>query len=279
MKTPTDLQTILKELHNISGFRISIHDTRRNEIAAYPQALSGFCGFLQSHKGVRSICQENDAQAFAKVKESGEVYFYRCPFGLNEAIAPLYQFGELTGYLMMGQTLDVMEDSRSLVYRQAKPFVQDLHRLNQLIEEIPGCSREKMSSCIAIMRICAEYLTLTNRINLSDRSLAHAVKGYLTENYTQKLSIETLCRLFFCSPPTLMGTFKKAYGKTVNQYLTELRLSRAKELLQGSASIKEIAEATGFSDQNYFSKVFFKQVGISPSRYRTKQPVPQDSLS
>ena len=58
---------------------------------------------------------------------------------------------------------------------------------------------------------------------------------------------------------------------TVNDYITEVRLGEAmRMLLAGGQTIGEIALATGFSDQSYFSKVFSAKYGMPPSEYRTK---------
>lgn len=71
------------------------------------------------------------------------------------------------------------------------------------------------------------------------------------------------------SPSYLRHLFREQTGKTLTEYITELRISEAKKLLRSTDdSILSIALAVGFNDQSYFSKVFQKSVGTSPSRYR-----------
>lgn len=60
MEHPIELTDVLKELHNISGFRISVHDTDFKEIAAYPSELGPFCKLLQQNPDARKICVAND---------------------------------------------------------------------------------------------------------------------------------------------------------------------------------------------------------------------------
>ncbi len=269
MNPPLELMTVLKELYNISGFRVSVHDTEMNELAGYPAGNSRFCSFLQQYPKNHATCVETDNEAFEKVKAEEQIIIYRCKFGLYEAIAPLYDFDRLAGYLMMGQAMDAAEGSGEAIYQLCADQVDDRERLRQEISQIPTCSREKILSYLNIMRICAEYITLTNRLNVTDRNLSREVRTYLQENYGQKISIEQLARHFLCSKSTLMNNFKKAYGITVNQYLTQVRLDHAKKLLERrGVSIREIAELCGFSDQNYFSKVFYKAFDVTPSRYR-----------
>lgn len=62
--------------------------------------------------------------------------------------------------------------------------------------------------------------------------------------------------------------FKQATGKTIFNYLNELRIVKAKKLLEnGLHSISDVAEMTGFNDAYYFSKVFKKYAGTTPGRY------------
>lgn len=62
--------------------------------------------------------------------------------------------------------------------------------------------------------------------------------------------------------------FRQTTGKTIFQYLTEVRISHAKELL-GTTSLKisQVSEKVGFSDESYFSKVFKKMTGMTPMNY------------
>jgi AraC-like DNA-binding protein len=264
-----DLITVLKEMHNISGFRLSIYDINMHEIAAYPQHLSSFCSLVQENEEVRNRCIQNDAAAFEIVKNKQELYIYRCKFGLYEAVAPLYHFGVLSGYLMMGQTLDTKEDSKDFVYAKASKFLQDKENLKQVIACIPTTSEEQIFSCFSIMKICAEYISLSNRLNLTDKNLAHEIKKYINQNFATRITLETLSNRFLYSKTTIMNTFKNSYGISVNQYLQDTRLNHALKLLeQANYSIHYISEKCGFLDQNYFSKVFSKKYGVPPSSYQ-----------
>ena len=154
------LADILKELSNVSGFRISIYDTEQNELEAYPKKGSAFCQFIQKNPKALSLCHKNDKKAFETAKQTGNVYLYQCCFGLYEAVAPLYHNGILSGYLMMGQTMDTMHDSPKHTFQSALPFVQNPEELKQTVSQIPIRSKSQILSCISIMEICAAYITL-----------------------------------------------------------------------------------------------------------------------
>ena len=264
-----DLKQMLKELYQISGFRISVYDTEWREIASYPQQLSGFCSCIQKNPDAKKICIHNDRLAFQSVKQSGEPYIYRCQFGLYEAVAPLYYFGMLSGYLMMVQVLETAPNSRKQVLDLALPYCDDKDAMQTIIHQMPSCSSQTFSSYLTIMSICAEYITLSNRFRPVHQNLAQSIKEYLELHYPEKITLNTLCRQFYCSRATLMTAFRQEYDQTINRFLLIIRLRVAKEkLTSGNDSISEVAIKCGFADQNYFCKVFRQQEGLTPTQYR-----------
>lgn len=273
MTEQIELITVLKELHNISGFRISVHDTDYNEISAYPKELTSFCKYIQQCKNGKSTCQNCDKAAFAKVKESKEAFIYRCPFGLYEAVSPLFHYGMLSGYLMMGQTLDNDLASKKYVLEAATPYAGEDELLEKFINEIPISTKDKIASCITIMKICADYITLNNRFKVSEKDLAEKIKKYTHQHYQENITLDLLSTIFYRSKSTLTTHFKATYQISIMDYLSKVRVKHAKELLKNpDLSIKSIALSCGFSDQNYFTKVFQKDVHLTPREYRLQKP-------
>lgn len=271
MTQTIELITVLKELHAITGFRISVYNTEIAEICAYPKEITGFCSYIQSTDTGKNHCKEYDKNAFNIVKETGEAYIYKCHFGLYEAVAPLYHYGILSGYLMMGQTLDTTEDNAAYTYQVAKDYVTDYNQLRSAISTIPIISKDKIQSCITILKICASYITMNNSFKSSSKELPNQIKQYINKNYASNITIDTLSNVLLCSKSTLSTAFKNAFQKTIIEYLTEVRLQHAILLLDNpSLSIKTIASSCGFSEQNYFTKVFQKYHHMSPVEYRKR---------
>ena len=115
MREIVDINSILRDFYNISGTRISIHDIECNEIYSYPKEPALFCRCLQEKSEILKDCRNNDRLAFSKVKNTGEVYVYKCRRGLFEAVAPLYHYGVLSGYLMLGQIREDTPDSANMI--------------------------------------------------------------------------------------------------------------------------------------------------------------------
>ncbi len=93
-------------------------------------------------------------------------------------------------------------------------------------------------------------------------------RAEIKANYATDLTLEGVARTINISPQYLSKLFKDQIGVTFIDYLTDLRLIEAKRLMsQGTLSIKEICFMVGYTDPNYFSRVFKKHIGLNPTEY------------
>lgn len=94
-------------------------------------------------------------------------------------------------------------------------------------------------------------------------------KNYIQEHYKESLKLEEVSRVIGFNATYFSTVFKKETGKSFLDYLTEVRMSKAKQLLcRGDLSVNDVAEEVGYQDLKYFSKLFKKATGISPSEYK-----------
>lgn len=108
---------------------------------------------------------------------------------------------------------------------------------------------------------------MTIRETLNNPLYAKVIK-FLDSNYEKNISLESLATEFGISPYYIGRIIKVASDSTFNEYLTQVRIQKSKELLkEGKLSIKEISFSIGFNSQQYFSRVFKKYVGLTPSEY------------
>ena len=109
--------------------------------------------------------------------------------------------------------------------------------------------------------------------NDSTKIMTEKAKKYIEEHYAEStLSVEELCKYLNVSATYFSTMFKKAVGMSFVSYLTQVRLERAVDLLNSTEDKSYIiAEKVGYTEPNYFSYVFKKKYGISPSKYRTSK--------
>lgn len=105
-----------------------------------------------------------------------------------------------------------------------------------------------------------------------DNPTIRSVKAYIEKNYHSDISLSDLSDTFFISKEHLSRLFKKETGQNLFSYVMDRKLEEAKRLLtETGRTLDDIAFSLGFSNGNYFSKVFKKNIGMSPGSYRTKQ--------
>lgn len=102
--------------------------------------------------------------------------------------------------------------------------------------------------------------------------IAKKVSDYIREHYSENdLSIKKIADVVYLTPTYLSNLYKKQTGITVGQYLTEVRMECAVQLLKDPKwKLYQIAAMVGFEDANYFAKIFKKKKGVTPSEYREK---------
>lgn len=108
----------------------------------------------------------------------------------------------------------------------------------------------------------------------TSRNLVRMMMKELNELYSEDITINTLAEEFYITSNYVCLLFKKETGKTVNEYLTEVRMEKAKEFLENPVlKIYEIAEKVGYKDVDYFGKLFKKYSGLTLTQYRSSRPV------
>lgn len=99
------------------------------------------------------------------------------------------------------------------------------------------------------------------------------IKDYLIQNYDQNISLADLSNRFFLSLNYISQLFKEKTGQTYLEYVSMIRMEKAKQLLVNSElKIYEVGQKVGYIDTTHFSRVFEKIVGCKPSEYRKRQP-------
>jgi two-component system response regulator YesN len=116
-------------------------------------------------------------------------------------------------------------------------------------------------------RDAAALVDLATRPRPASRVIRAAL-DYVHAYYRSPISLEEVAEAAAASPGHLSREFSQELGVSFVEYLTRLRLGRAKSaLLEGKLSVKEIAVDSGYSDPNYFSRIFRRYEGMSPSEY------------
>ena len=130
---------------------------------------------------------------------------------------------------------------------------------------------EQITNWITLLRnkLC-EYLE-DRKKNYTNNTINH-VKKYINEHLEEKLSLNEIASIYSISPSYLSALFKKYCNIGFSEYITQMKINKAKELLlKENYKVYEVSDMLGFESAFYFSKVFKKVTGYSPKEYTQKQ--------
>jgi len=100
-------------------------------------------------------------------------------------------------------------------------------------------------------------------------SFQRSILEFVQKHYQEDISLQDIAHVSNYSDAYFCKLFKQCFDKNFTTYLTELRVEKAKQLLKDMAvNVKEISELVGYRDSNYFTKVFKRMAGVTPSEYR-----------
>ena len=164
-----------------------------------------------------------------------------------------------------------LPNDKNVFFTGISPDYQWLY--NQIIQEL----QLKRANYEELLRILLRHILLMiNRFVKEDHTQGsdafneiERATHYFNENYNKDISIEQYAEEHLMSKNWFIKCFKKIMKVTPMQYILQLRISTAKNLLESSTkNISEIAYAIGYDNPLYFSRLFTKYVGVSPKEYR-----------
>ena len=150
--------------------------------------------------------------------------------------------------------LTVLSNINNILY--SDDHVKDMHLAEQLT---------------VLLSLLMQDAWDNKKADKKETTTLNRIKDYINENYKQELNLQTIADTFYLNKFYLSREFKKQYDTTINNYIAQIRITKAKKLLRFSdKSITEIALEVGIQDPNYFARQFKKIEGMSPSEYKSK---------
>jgi len=237
-----------------------------------------FCTLIKSAPDSRSCGYYDRHVRIAEAANRDSPFIDECPAGVVEVVLPLYIHGRFVGAYFCGQ-----------FSRYEDPEQGFAHIWDRV--EHRGIDREKLRSAYSSFRSCsaAETMTLGRLLHNAVSHVAASLENTITER-TIRLKhnpiVQKALLLIFNSsgsPPSeteladqlaitpeyLSRLFRKVMKKGYREYITEMRISKAQELLRyTNLSIMDIALEVGYETHSYFTSKFHSITGITPTKYR-----------
>ncbi len=145
---------------------------------------------------------------------------------------------------------------------------EEMERLNRSVSVV---LRKGVFTAPETLEHIKDALSHRQKLNSEVQRLTRKAMAFIHEHYGEPIGREDFARHVGVSEGYLSRSFNQETGLSLIHYLTRYRIQQAKQLLVSTdKSITDIAMEVGFSDSNYFSRVFRQEAGVSPLTYRRK---------
>lgn len=283
MNIASDITILINAIRDLSNAGICYYDLNNffhyNEwgIKNNRGHYCSFCENVRALPGGRESCEKSDKkEAVHLAMQYKEPFFFECHMGMKELVIPLLLENELLGIIFVGQCRIQGDNRYNIVQKNAQRLGGDGDKMLQLYEQLPLLSQDDLLNVGKILSKFFDAKVLSNRLLApeiltadSGSSLAYSIKDYIDANYSYNISPKSLAEKFFINASYASRCFSQKHGITLTEYIHKVRIDRARILLQSTnAPVNNIALNVGYIDTNYFSRIFKKQVGVTPKDYR-----------
>ncbi len=282
MADHTDVYELMRSLEEATGLGVCLYDSRRFFTYHYGQLeqiyAGHYCPFCQAVRalpGGRKACIRCDVEGVWELAgRYRQPFFNICHAGLCEHVTPLFQQDQLIGLLFIGQCVVEPDVQFPAVYQNLRLLHAEEEEFRSLFDALPRTTRRQLSAAGNLARLAFQELIGRQRFFLPESApnLTELAKDYMDANFMNRVSLEQVSSALHVSPSYLSRCFRKSTGLTLTDYLISIRIREAKKLLlRTEVPVSHISLNVGFSDPNYFSRVFKEQTGESPRAFRSQK--------
>ncbi len=235
------------------------------------------CRWMKSDPARATLCARSAQEGMLQAS-MGKACDWQCSVGLREAAVPLKMGGEIFGFLVIGQVacrpLDLLAINRwrhALERIGQKVTIQELESMAQSVQVMP---EERFRAVVRLLEWAAVQF-----ISQVEESIAEPVENFsppirkavrfIQTHFEEPLTLGQVAKEVGMSREHFCTQFHRGTGLRFVEYLTRIRIDRAKELLRTTdASVLEVSLACGFQTISHFNRRFQTLVGKSPTAFR-----------
>jgi len=249
-----------------------------SELLSLGEHQNPFCKLISSSGAVGEACWASEAEAQRRAARNLSAETVRCFAGLNVVAAPVLLGGRHVATWMGGQVFTrkpTQADFEKVANQLAELGLDaDLERVRTAFFDTRIVEAGRFKALQELLALFAQHLgECASRLWLSPQhgepECVLRAKEFLQAHLGEPIRLARVAAAAHLSPYHFCRVFRSATGMTVTEYLSRLRVEKAKTLLANpSARVSEVAFATGFGSISQFNMVFRKWAGKSPTEFR-----------
>lgn len=265
------LMRLLGNLQTYTGIKTSIFDGEGKGLLVFG-GRTEFCRLINADGEGHRRCETCDAQAAERCAQTRGIYRYRCHAGLCEVALPLYESGVAIACVSFGQYLDTSPVERQWEWteRALDWYKGDMKALREAFWALGQYSYQEVTAYAEILDALTVYILQEGIVRSVEYTDIQRLRMYLDEHFRENLSLARISADLHIGTTKLCALARElSGGQTMTRLIAQRRIEEAGAmLLQDDAPISAVAERVGYSDYNYFTKVFKAITGMTPSAYR-----------
>lgn len=163
-------------------------------------------------------------------------------------------------FVLRAEKIGYEGSSKTYRFRSRQDYLPAIMGMGGDMEKLRAWFVDKMDAAVR---------DVANSKETQSNGIVAKAKAYIDSNFNKEISLDDVSKEVNISPYYFSKIFKEETGENFIEYVTAVRMEKAKELLeQSNLSMKEICAQVGYADPNYFSRTFKKNVGVTPTEYK-----------
>lgn len=263
-----DINNYITYLDN-NGFSISVHGKIVSGLLEHNIHKNPYCTFVKTNDEAWKKCVKCQQKVLGRHNKN--YFFGMCHAGVEEHV---FFVDDKTFISVSGYGIDTEKAAERIKYLSQEFFINE-SKLLKIYENSLKHEPENIANLKTLINpLChmLQLLQLTlgeiSEIQTKNKTF-DSILAYVQRNIMEDITLRDIADACACSESTVSHLFKEYINQSVKKYILNLRIKQAEKLLLASdMPITNISFLCGFSNSNYFSTAFKKQVGISPTEYR-----------
>jgi AraC-like DNA-binding protein/ligand-binding sensor protein len=271
-------------INDFVGF-LSVDHQLSLALQPYMIHKNSFCMEIKSNRTLWDRCIRMKHDILNKSRKLKKTYFGMCYCGVEEYIVPILCNDIVIGVICAGEFCQNKKLSSYRISKISKKYDIEKSLLEEKFRQATSENIPDLVTVENLLLIVSEYLantyatlisthknfTAKNVMASSESYILSHILEYVQQNYINTITVGEVAYFCHCSESYINHIFKKNIRVNIKAYINKLRVEQSKEyLMNTSESISEIAMRVGYNDPNYFSNVFTKICGFTPTEYKKR---------
>lgn len=264
-----EVQRLVESYSYCFNVKVTFYSLNLEELLVGPHSASyDYCSLIQKKLHIRYRCLKQDQMICQQCRKQKQRVVYTCHAGLTEAVIPIHISGSLVCYALIGQFRTTNVIPTSIMHLcQEKNFEESV--LKDAFMKRPIYDNAKLQNMFELFRTTLSLLIETQAMKLRQPDLIEMILSYIDENIGHPIAMDDVAKFVNMSRSSITHTLQQQIKLSFQQLLINKRLANFEFVILNDPSlqIQQAALLSGYNDPLYFSRLYKKNRGQTPSEF------------